>query len=140
MIEGKKTMAIKWEELKHKNSAERRQANRQGAKEELERLGFGKLRQARQLTQVELAERLDVPQAAISRMERRTDLLLSTLRQYVEGMGGQLELRAVFPEAEFLLEPLSQAGERPVVAPLAKTRRDSAMRSRGTLVSRGERY
>ena len=67
-------MTIKWEELKHKNSAERRQVNRQEAKEELERVGFGKLRQARQLTQVELAERLDVPQAAISRMERRTDL------------------------------------------------------------------
>ena len=40
-------MAIRWEELKHKNSAERRQANRQEAKEDLERLGFGKLRQAR---------------------------------------------------------------------------------------------
>ena len=73
-------MAIKWDDIKHKNSPERRAATRQAAKAELERLGFGKLRQARQLTQVQLAERLDVPQAAISRMERRTDLLLSTLR------------------------------------------------------------
>ncbi len=53
-----------------------------------------------------------MPQAAISRMERRTDLLLSTLRQYIEGLGGQLELRAVFPEAEFILEPLAPAGKR----------------------------
>ena len=131
-------MAIKWEELKHKNSAERRQANRQEAKEDLERLGFGKLRQARRLTQVELAERLDVPQAAISRMERRTDLLLSTLRHYVEGMGGQFEeLRAVFPEAAFLLEPLAEGSEREVVAPLAKTRRGGGLRGRGSAVARG---
>ncbi|WP_348269458.1 XRE family transcriptional regulator [Edaphobacter paludis] len=100
-------MAIKWNDLNHKNSPEKREAIRHEAKDELERIGFGKLRQARQLTQVQLAERLDVPQAAISRMERRTDLLLSTLREYVEGMGGQLELRATFPEGgEFLLDPL----------------------------------
>jgi DNA-binding XRE family transcriptional regulator len=130
-------MAIKWEDLKHKNSPERREANKQEAKAELERMGFGKLRQARQLTQVELAERLDVPQAAISRMERRTDLLLSTLRHYIEGMGGQLELRAVFPEAEFLLEPLAEVGKREAVAPLAKARRVSAPRGRGTAAARG---
>ena len=131
-------MTIKWEELKHKNSAERRQVNRQEAKEELERVGFGKLRQARQLTQVELAERLDVPQAAISRMERRTDLLLSTLRHYVEGMGGELELRAVFPEAEFLLEPLAKAGGHEVIAPLSKIRQGNSSRSKaGSAAARG---
>lgn len=112
-------MAIKWNDLKHKNSPERREETRQAAKAELERLGFGKLRQARQLTQVALAERLDVPQAAISRMERRTDLLLSTLRQYIEGLGGQLELRAVFPEAEFILEPLAPASKREAVVSVA---------------------
>ena len=112
-------MAIKWNDLKHKNSPERREAIRQEAKADLERMGFGKLRQARQLTQVELAERLDVPQAAISRMERRADLLLSTLRQYIEGMGGELELRAVFPEGQFLVEPL---------APIQKYRRSVSAR------------
>jgi ParB-like chromosome segregation protein Spo0J len=116
-------MTIKWNELKHKNSPERREANRQEVRAELERVGFGRLRQARQMTQVELAERLDVPQAAISRMERRADLLLSTLRHYIEGMGGQLELRAVFPEAEFLVEPLASGEMAEVVVPSKKTRR-----------------
>lgn len=106
-------MAIKWNDLKHKNSPEKRAAMKEEAKAELASIGFEKLRQARNLTQVALAERLDVPQATISRMERRTDLLLSTLRKYVEGMGGQLELRATFPEGgEFLLDPLSPVEPR----------------------------
>lgn len=99
-------MATKWKDIKHKFSDERREEIKKEALAELERIGFGKLRQARHQTQVALAERLDVPQAAISRMERRTDLLLSTLRGYVEGLGGKLELRAVFPDGEFLLESL----------------------------------
>jgi hypothetical protein len=70
-------------------------------------MGFGKLRQARLQTQVALAERLDIPQTAVSRMERRTDLLLSTMRKYVEALGGRLELRAVFPDGEFILDSLS---------------------------------
>jgi hypothetical protein len=107
---------LKWSDLKHKNSPEQREVNRKEAEADLERMGFGKLRRARQLTQTELAERLDVPQAAISRMERRADLLLSTLRQYVEGMGGELELRAVFPEGQFLVEPLAAGTKRHTAA------------------------
>jgi len=70
-------------------------------------MGFGKLRQARLQTQVALAERLDIPQTAVSRIERRTDLLLSTMRKYVEALGGRLELRAVFPDGEFILDSLA---------------------------------
>ncbi len=100
-------MPTPWKEMKHKFSDDRRQQIRQEAAIELERLGFGKLRQARLQTQVALAERLDIPQTAISRMERRTDLLLSTMRSYVEALGGKLELRAVFPDGEFILETLA---------------------------------
>jgi len=56
------------------------------------------LRQAVQRTQEELAERLGVGQDTVSRIERRSDLLLSTLRRYVEAMGGKLELVARFPD------------------------------------------
>jgi Helix-turn-helix domain len=102
-------MAIKWNDLKHKNTPARREEIRKEAKAELERIGFGKLRQARKLTQVEMAERLEMPQSSISRLEGQTDLLLSTLRAYVEGMGGELELRAVFPEGgEFVIESLKE--------------------------------
>lgn len=55
------------------------------------------LRQAAQPTQEELAATLGVRQDTISRLEKRTDMLLSTLRQYVEGVGGKLELIAKFP-------------------------------------------
>lgn len=55
------------------------------------------LRQAAQQTQAELAATLGVGQDTISRLERRSDMLLSTLRHYVESMGGTLELVAQFP-------------------------------------------
>lgn len=55
------------------------------------------LRQAVEKTQVDLAEALGVGQDTISRLEQRSDMLLSTLRRYVEGMGGKLELVAQFP-------------------------------------------
>lgn len=55
------------------------------------------LRQAVEKTQEDLAEVLGVGQDTISRLEQRSDMLLSTLRRYVEGMGGKLELVAQFP-------------------------------------------
>jgi DNA-binding XRE family transcriptional regulator len=56
------------------------------------------LRQAAQQTQAQLAEVLGVGQDTISRLEKRSDMLLSTLRHYVESMGGKLELVAQFPD------------------------------------------
>jgi hypothetical protein len=99
-------MATNWNDLKHKSSPEVRAKLKREAHDELERIGFGKLRQARQQTQVAIAERLKIPQGAVSRMEKRSDLLLSTLREYVGALGGKLELRAVFPDADFELETL----------------------------------
>lgn len=55
------------------------------------------LRQAVEQTQEDLAATLGVGQDTISRLEKRSDMLLSTLRRYVEGMGGTLELVAQFP-------------------------------------------
>jgi DNA-binding XRE family transcriptional regulator len=55
------------------------------------------LRLAAEKTQEQLAQALGVGQDTISRLERRSDMLLSTLRHYVEGMGGRLELVAQFP-------------------------------------------
>lgn len=55
------------------------------------------LRQAAQQTQEQLAVALGVGQDTISRLEKRSDMLLSTLRHYVESMGGKLELVAQFP-------------------------------------------
>ena len=55
------------------------------------------LRQALKLTQEEVAEVLHIKQEAVSRLERRSDLLLSTLGAYIESMGGKLTLTAKFP-------------------------------------------
>ena len=55
------------------------------------------LRKAHELTQARMAETLHISQDGVSRIEKRSDFLLSTLRSYVEAMGGQLRLMAEFP-------------------------------------------
>lgn len=55
------------------------------------------LRKARELTQHQLAESLGVRQATVAQMEKRSDLMLSTLRSYVRAMGGELDLTVTFP-------------------------------------------
>lgn len=99
-------MPTKWNDLKHKASPEIRAQIKREAQAELTRIGFHKLRQARQQTQVAIAERLNVGQGAVSRLEKQSDLLLSTLREYVSALGGQLELRAIFPDGDFVIESL----------------------------------
>jgi transcriptional regulator with XRE-family HTH domain len=72
--------------------------NRQLVREELQRMALEELRNARQLTQTDLAEMLDVPQSSISRLERRADMYLSTLRNYIQALGGVLQIQALFPD------------------------------------------
>ena len=56
------------------------------------------LRKARELTQERMAELLKIRQDSVSRLEKRSDLLLSTLRSYINAMGGKLKLIAEFPD------------------------------------------
>lgn len=56
------------------------------------------LRKARELTQVEIANSLNIRQATVAQMEKRSDLMISTLRGYIEGMGGKLKLVVEFPD------------------------------------------
>jgi transcriptional regulator with XRE-family HTH domain len=72
------------------------------------------LRKAVQRTQVDMAARLGVGQDTISRIERRSDILLSTLRRYVEAMGGELNLVARFPNrAPIVIEHIAQTPAKP---------------------------
>jgi DNA-binding XRE family transcriptional regulator len=63
-----------------------------------EEMSLQSLRKARQLTQEKVAELLDIRQENVSRIEKRADLLISTLRDYVGSMGGELRLIVEFPD------------------------------------------
>jgi transcriptional regulator with XRE-family HTH domain len=56
------------------------------------------LRRARNLSQEQLAQTLSVKQASVSKLEQRTDMYISTLRNFIAAMGGDLEIIARFPE------------------------------------------
>jgi hypothetical protein len=102
-------MATKWKDLKHKASPETRErVKREALAEyaEMERIGVGVIRVARQQTQVAVAEQMHVPQSAVSRLENQNDCLLSTLRKYVGALGGTLEMSAVFPDGAVELDGL----------------------------------
>lgn len=68
-------------------------------------IALAELRKQRGATQTDLAEVLEVTQANISRIEHEEDLYLSTLRDYVAALGGELELVAVFPDTTVTLAP-----------------------------------
>jgi hypothetical protein len=104
-------MARKWKDMRRSFSEEDEANSKRWIAAELEKLPLAEVRKARQMTQIRLAELLQVNQGAISKMEKRSDMYLSTLRSYVEAMGGQLEIRAVFPNGEVVLEQLGEAAE-----------------------------
>ena len=58
------------------------------------------IRRAREMTQQTLAQTLEIAQGDVSKLERRTDAYVSTLRNYIEAMGGTLRIVAEFPEAD----------------------------------------
>jgi DNA-binding XRE family transcriptional regulator len=100
-------MAHKWSELEAKMGPERVAASRARAKKIIEEMPLQQLRNARQMTQTRLAEVLEMDQGNISKLEQRTDMYLSTLRSYVEAMGGALEIRAVFPDGDVKIDLLN---------------------------------
>jgi len=89
------------------------------------------LRCAGRRTQVELAAALGVGQDTISRLERRGDMLLSTLRRYVQGIGGTLELVVRLPGRPPLLigQPDAARDEARSVARTSATRRNATKAS-----------
>ncbi len=75
-------------------------------------LPLDELREAQRLTQEQLAATLNVKQSAVSKLERRTDMYVSTLRNFIEAMGGQLEIHAVFPTGRVKLKQFTSGLER----------------------------
>ena len=69
------------------------------------------LRRARALTQRDMARMLEVNQPAVSKLEQRTDVYVSSLRSYIEAVGGKLKIVAEFPEGEVAITNFSDMGE-----------------------------
>jgi DNA-binding XRE family transcriptional regulator len=66
-------------------------------KQELKAIQLSEVRGLVAMTQKELAENIDISQAAISKMEKQSDLNISTLRKLIEGVGGQLDVIVKLP-------------------------------------------
>ena len=81
---------------KMKPAARKRAAEK--TKALLETMPLQELRHARNLSQEQLAQTLSVKQAAVSKLEKRTDMYVSTLRNVIKAMGGDLEIIAKFPD------------------------------------------
>jgi len=93
-------MAKPFELLRNKMSPEAQRRAEAKTRKMLEEMPLQELRQARSLTQEQMAKILRVKQASVSKLERRTDMYISTLRTYVKAMGGNLEIVAQFPEGD----------------------------------------
>jgi predicted transcriptional regulator len=105
-------MAKKFKEFEARMSPERRSRIQAKADELIREMPLDELREALRLTQESLAESLHVNQAAISKVERRTDMLVSTLRKIIEAMGGELEIRAVLPSGVVRITQFEDIGDR----------------------------
>jgi predicted transcriptional regulator len=91
-------MARKFKELEARMSPEALRTSDVTYRRLKEAMALEELRDALRMTQQELATALNVDQSAISKLEHRTDMYVSTLQRCIAAMGGQLEIRAVFPE------------------------------------------
>ena len=86
------------DKIKKLSPAQRKKVEARAAALIAEEMTLRELRKARKLTQVRMAKALGVTQDSVSRLEKRSDLLLSTLRKTVQAMGGNLSLVAEFPD------------------------------------------
>ena len=86
--------------MKNMNPGRRKKIEARAAELIAEEMSLRDLRQALTLTQQRMAKTLGIGQDGVSRLEQRSDLLLSTLRSYIEAMGGHLTLIAEFPDRE----------------------------------------
>ena len=108
-------MAKKFSELRKRMSPESRARAQAKAQSMLAEMPLTELRQARGLSQKMLAEVLHVQQPSIAKLEKRTDMYLSTLRSHIEAMGGQLEVIARFPDGAVRISNFADLGNSTTV-------------------------
>lgn len=96
-------MAKKFSDLRARMSPEAQARAAARAEAMLVEMQLQELRKSKGVTQVELAAAMNVEQAAVSKLERREDMYVSTLREYVKALGGELKLVASFPDGDIQL-------------------------------------
>jgi DNA-binding transcriptional regulator YiaG len=99
-------MAKSFESLKSNLSPERKASIDTRIQEALAEMPLAELRQARRLTQEQIARSMKVKQASVSKMESQADMYISTLRKYISAMGGDLEIIAKFPDGNVIINKL----------------------------------
>ncbi|MSP00181.1 MAG: transcriptional regulator [Acetobacteraceae bacterium] len=102
----------KFSELVAKMPSERRARVDRMAADLREEMDLTQLRTARQLSQAALGEILHVEQPAVAKIEKRTDMYVSTLRRFIEAMDGELEIVARFPDHDVRIKSFRDIGER----------------------------
>ena len=116
-----KTLNDKMAEL---SETRRRNVEARAAELAAEEMSLRDLRRAHRLTQARVGKALKIGQDGVSRLEQRSDLLISTLRNYVEAMGGDLELIARFPDRPAVavtgLAGMESSAGRPVKRTIAR--------------------
>jgi hypothetical protein len=105
----------KFADLIDKMPPERRARVDRLAEEMRAEMDLSQLRTARRLSQAALGEILHVEQPAVAKIEKRTDMYVSTLRRFIEAMGGELEITARFPDHDVRIMNFSDLEERETV-------------------------
>lgn len=93
-------MAKKFKQLTDKMSPKARMAAEVKTQALLSKMALSELREAMEYTQSEIADTMELQQPAVSKIEKNTDMYISTLRRYIESMGGELEIKATFGDGE----------------------------------------
>ncbi len=105
-------MAHKWKDIRKQHSPEVEAEIKAWVDAESAKLHLPELRRARSLTQARMADLLEMDQGSVSKLERRTDMYIRTLRSYIEAMGGELSLIATFPDGQVEIEQIGMGEER----------------------------
>jgi len=102
-------MARKFAELEAKMSPQARAEADRRAGIMLAEIALQDLRQKLNLTQAQVAQALEINQAAVSKMEGQSDMYVTTLQRYITALGGQLKLVASFPDREVVINQFDEA-------------------------------
>ena len=107
-------MTKKFSDLRKRMSVDAQSKAQAKAAQMLGEMPLHELRRARGLSQKTLAEILHIQQPAIAKLEKRTDMYVSTLRNHIRAMGGELEVIAHFPDGDVRIENFSESDDESI--------------------------